>query len=353
MTPITKNGSEMIRVFDVHGNELEATFPKRAKGLVKKGRAQWLGSVNHDDPEFVPDSIIFYDTLPADLMPRTADNQHQTEVQSMFFFNNNNNEYNPDTNPEISETSPETKAPETIDPAILKMIDDFKSAMAKAREEAETALHNIDETIKSSGVKEDAESLLHKTKAAIKDAYHSVADAFAAKKEEAASAFDTDFADKDDEEVAFPDFGEIPEAAESDVPETSDEKRFDALLRNAQSMMNDVANTSIKSDDLDIANVEANNLKIQSENVSEMYRQTLDAMEQQRKEKAQSAVYERKQKLLEERIAKLEEDKARQIKTMGKLFEDQLINADQLIGEINSTTRFYNDEINKLIAMMN
>lgn len=38
MTPIEKN----IIVIDENGNELEATYPKRAKGLVKKGRARFL-----------------------------------------------------------------------------------------------------------------------------------------------------------------------------------------------------------------------------------------------------------------------------------------------------------------------
>jgi len=37
-TPITKN----IRVVDAAGNEYEATYPKRAKGLVKNGRAIFI-----------------------------------------------------------------------------------------------------------------------------------------------------------------------------------------------------------------------------------------------------------------------------------------------------------------------
>ena len=37
-TPITKN----IRVIDTMGNEYEATYPKRAKGLVKNGRAIFI-----------------------------------------------------------------------------------------------------------------------------------------------------------------------------------------------------------------------------------------------------------------------------------------------------------------------
>lgn len=38
MTPIEKN----IRVVDEFGNEYEATYPKRAKGLVKHGRARFI-----------------------------------------------------------------------------------------------------------------------------------------------------------------------------------------------------------------------------------------------------------------------------------------------------------------------
>ena len=39
MTPIEKN----IIVVDELGNEYEATYPKRAKGLVKSGRARFIG----------------------------------------------------------------------------------------------------------------------------------------------------------------------------------------------------------------------------------------------------------------------------------------------------------------------
>ncbi len=39
MTPIEKN----IIVVDEQGNEYEATYPKRAKGLVKNGRARFIG----------------------------------------------------------------------------------------------------------------------------------------------------------------------------------------------------------------------------------------------------------------------------------------------------------------------
>ena len=288
MTPITKNGSELIRVFDVHGNELEATYPKRAKGLVRKGRAQWLGSVNHDDPNFVPDSIILYDEEPADHSERTADIQ-QTEVQSMLFFNTNNEPDTDNTN-EIPTEEPETtEAPQSeIDPVVPKMIDDFKIVMSKAR---------------------------------------------------------ADMAKMQDEaNSTFAEARRMKAEAEEIPAEPVD---YQSLLEGIIASLNDIGLKEL-SGDPDIASIETNHLAAQSENLREIYKQTIAAMEQIRKEAAQIAV-----QLLEERIAKLEEDKTCQIKTLGKLFADGLISVDQMIGEIGSTTRFYNDEINKLIAMMN
>lgn len=40
MTPIEKN----IKVVDEHGNSYESTWPKRARGLVKSGRARFISS---------------------------------------------------------------------------------------------------------------------------------------------------------------------------------------------------------------------------------------------------------------------------------------------------------------------
>lgn len=45
MTPITKNGNssgQKIRVFDADGSEIGLTYPKRAAGLVRKGRAHYV-----------------------------------------------------------------------------------------------------------------------------------------------------------------------------------------------------------------------------------------------------------------------------------------------------------------------
>jgi len=296
----------MIRVFDVHGNELEATYLKRAKGLVRKGRAQWLGSVNYDDPDFVPDSIILYDNT--DPMPRTADIQ-QTEVQSMFNNEIINNEYIP----EINNTTGIPENAEEIDSAVQKTIEDLVTHMTKAREEM---------------AKEQEEANIAAAKAWMEmEKQRREADEYAG--------------------VSFSDFGEIPE-----IPADAGSVDFQYLFTEILNSLDTISEKKL-SDDPDIAAIETNHLAALSENLREVYKQTLSAMEQSRKEAAQIAVYNRRQQLLEERIAKLEEDKTRQIKTLGKLFEDGLINADQMIGEINSTTRFYNDEISKLIAMMN
>ena len=311
MTPITKNGSELIRVFDVHGNELEATYPKRAKGLVRKGRAQWLGSVNHDDPDFVPDSIILYDN--ADPMPRTADIQ-QTEVQSMSNNEIINNEYIP----EINNTTGIPENAEEIDSAVQKMIEDLSTHITKTSEEIEKKRVEI--------AKEQEEPNIAAAKVRMEiEKQRREADEYA--------------------EVTFPDFGEIPEIPAEPVD-------YQSLLEGIIASLNNISLKEL-SGDPDIAAIETNYLHDQSENLREVYSQTLSAMEQSRKEAAQIAVYNRRQQLLEERIAKLEEDKTGQIKTLGKLFEAGLINADQMIGEMGSTTRYYNDEINKLIAMMN
>ena len=318
MTPITKNGSELIRVFDVHGNELEATYPKRAKGLVRKGRAQWLGSVNHDDPDFVPDSIILYDN--ADPMPRTADIQ-QTEVQSMSNNEIINNEYIP----EINNTTGIPENAEEIDPAVQKMIEDLSAHITKTSEEIEKKRVEM--------AKEQEEANIAAAKARMEMGKQRME---MEKRRREADEY---------AEVTFPDFGEIPEIPAEPVD-------YQSLLEGIIASLNNISLKEL-SGDPDIASIETNHLAAQSENLREIYKQTIAAMEQIRKEAAQIAVYNRRQQLLEERIAKLEEDKTCQIKTLGKLFADGLISADQMIGEIGSTTRFYNDEINKLIAMMN
>ena len=53
MTPIEKN----VIVVDEQGNEYEATYPKRAKGLVKNGRARFVGE-NKICLVCLPDKIL-------------------------------------------------------------------------------------------------------------------------------------------------------------------------------------------------------------------------------------------------------------------------------------------------------
>ena len=66
MEPIEKN----VSVIDEYGNEYEATYPKRAKGLVKKGRAR-----------FVDDNTICL-ACPPDILEDTkmSDNNIKTKV---------------------------------------------------------------------------------------------------------------------------------------------------------------------------------------------------------------------------------------------------------------------------------
>ena len=61
MTPITKN----INVIDAAGNQYEATYPKRAKGLVKKGRAI-----------FIDEQTLCLDCPPSDNMEDNSMNSN-------------------------------------------------------------------------------------------------------------------------------------------------------------------------------------------------------------------------------------------------------------------------------------
>ena len=49
MTPITENRSGTVRVFDENGQELTPTYPRRAKGLLKNGRAQRCVTADGED----------------------------------------------------------------------------------------------------------------------------------------------------------------------------------------------------------------------------------------------------------------------------------------------------------------
>ena len=73
MTPIEKN----IIVVDEQGKEYEATYPKRAKGLVKNGRARFISE--HKICLACPPNQNLEDHIMSDL--HTPAQEHKTEVE--------------------------------------------------------------------------------------------------------------------------------------------------------------------------------------------------------------------------------------------------------------------------------
>ena len=71
MTPIEKN----IIVVDEQGNEYEATYPKRAKGLVKNGRARFVDE-NKICLACPPDKILEEEKM--------SDNTNELTVKEIF-----------------------------------------------------------------------------------------------------------------------------------------------------------------------------------------------------------------------------------------------------------------------------
>ncbi len=149
-----KNGSEMLRVFDENGNEIGVTWQKRARGLIKKGRARLVTS----------DSIVLLDRTVQDDGLCTARRDEKTEdTQIMCIFENTKNTEEietqktaedsaeqPDEALNEAQSEPAEDGADTednpyadIDPQVLRMISDFKRAMTKAREEAETVLKQV------------------------------------------------------------------------------------------------------------------------------------------------------------------------------------------------------------------
>lgn len=127
---MTTNGSgEEIRVFDESGVWIGTTYPKRAKGLVKKGRARWYaGTPNTSEPVNEPDSIILYRNLSgaeaesANIAPQKSD--YSEDIMSEFNTSRNNSESRQSAENELR---------------IQAMIEKFQAEMAKAREIAEKA----------------------------------------------------------------------------------------------------------------------------------------------------------------------------------------------------------------------
>ena len=74
----------MIRVFDESGNEVNPTYPKRARGLVKQGRARWA-----DDA----DDVIVLTSYIRDMETAyPSDQNHILEDTEMFEDTNGNEE---------------------------------------------------------------------------------------------------------------------------------------------------------------------------------------------------------------------------------------------------------------------
>ena len=112
MTPIEKN----IIVVDEQGNEYEATYPKRAKGLVKNGRARFVGE-NKICLACPPDKIL--------------------EEEKMS--NNTNNK-------------PEQKATEITEQQIFEQITLLQNQLT---ENSYTSLHRLSDAITSIGEEEN------------------------------------------------------------------------------------------------------------------------------------------------------------------------------------------------------
>ncbi len=165
------NGSgSRIRVFDADGRQIGETYPKRARGLVKHGRAVWLTESSYaQDPDAErPDLLLIprretgeidYDTL-----------LRQQEGSPMSEFNNEHEQ------------------------KIHDMIARFREEMAKAREIAEKAAaeaENVIREVEKSGVVDKA---AQKAEDVIREIEKSgVVEKAAQKAEEAAQAVKTAF----------------------------------------------------------------------------------------------------------------------------------------------------------------
>ena len=75
-TPITKN----IRVNDEQGNEHEATYPKRAKGLVKNGRARFVDE-NTICLACPPDTILEESKMTENTVTAVQENETISKIE--------------------------------------------------------------------------------------------------------------------------------------------------------------------------------------------------------------------------------------------------------------------------------
>ncbi len=129
---MTANGSGTeIRVFDEGGDMIGTTYPKRARGLVRKGRARWLADTpNKSDPADTPDSIVLIRNTSgaeAESAFQAPRNKNDTEGIMNEFNQNGNTNQNTDKTPSENELR------------IQGMIEKFQAEMARAREIAEKA----------------------------------------------------------------------------------------------------------------------------------------------------------------------------------------------------------------------
>ena len=121
---MTANGSGTeIRVFDEGGDMIGTTYPKRARGLVRKGRARWLADTpNTSDPAFTSDSIV--------MIRNTSGAEAESAVQAPQYRNDTEeitNEFNQNSN-----TNQNTdKTPSENELRIQGMIEKFQAELRR------------------------------------------------------------------------------------------------------------------------------------------------------------------------------------------------------------------------------
>ena len=234
-----------------------------------------------------------------------------------------NNEYIP----EINNTTGIPENAEDIDPAVQKMIEDLSAHITKTSEEIEKKRVEM--------AKEQEEANIAAAKARM---------------EMEKQRMETEKRRREADEyagISFLDFGEIPEAEE--IP--TEPVNYQSLLEGIIASLNNISLKEL-SGDPDIAAIETNYLHDQSENLREVYSQTLSAMEQQRREAAQAQAHSRRQQLLEEQIRRLEEDKNRQITIVAQLFREEKITLDEMLEQTSHISSGYNDRILLVINQM-
>ena len=140
---MTANGSgSRIRVFDESGEWIGTTYPKRAKGLVKNGRARRLAQTPNDDPDSEPDSIVLY--------RQSAGAETETAA-----FSPDKNIMN-DTEDDMNEFDNKNNGMNENEIRIQRMIERFQKEMAAAREMAEKAAAEAKAALEEARAQRDA-----------------------------------------------------------------------------------------------------------------------------------------------------------------------------------------------------